>query len=203
MHEDEHIPSLGPAVPRWGNKLTRAIGRLLLKAYRWHVEGRLPDAAKFVIVLAPHTSSLDFFTNLGVMLTVGFKSHWLVADAYDWWPLGIFLRWLGGIPVDRSMPHDLVSQMVSRFEKSDAFILAIFPEGTRKRVRRWKRGFWYMAAGARVPIQLVAVDYDKRASVFGPLIMPSENIEVDMEKIRIFYRGVRGKHPGKFDADYK
>lgn len=202
MDGEKYVPQIGPEVPRWGNKLTRAIGRLLLDGCRWRIEGQIPNAARFVIVLAPHTSSWDFLTNIGVMLAVGFKSYWLVADAYDWWPLEYFLRWLGGIPVDRSMPRDLVSHMVKRFEENDKFILAIFPEGTRKRVRQWKTGFWHIAAGAGVPIQLVAVDYEKRASIFGPVIEPSGQIDEDLKKIRIFFQGVKGKHPDQFDPGY-
>lgn len=202
MHEKKHLPSLGPAVPRWGNKLTRAFGRLLLNSYRWHVEGQLPNAARFVIIVAPHTSSWDFLPTMGTMLAVGFQSYWLIADTYNWWPLGNFLGWLGGIPVDRSMRRDLVSQIVKRFKENDKFILAMSPEGTRKSARTWKTGFWHIAAGAGVPIQIVAVDYEKRATIFGPVIEPSDNIEADMEKIQMCYQGVRAKHPDQFDAEY-
>ncbi len=203
MLEDMYVPSVGEAVPRFGNRLTRSIGRLLLVVCRWRIEGRLPDASKFVIALAPHTSSWDFVTNMGTMIAMGFRSSWLIADAYDWWPLGYFIRRLGGIPIDRSVPHDLVSRMVRRFRESDAFILAIFPEGTRRRVREWKTGFWHIAAGAGVSIQLVAVDYEKRATLFGPLIEPSGDIEADMAKIRDYFRGVRGKRPDLFDQEYR
>ncbi len=202
MGEKKYIPPLGPAVPRWGNRLTKAVGRLLLAGYGWRVEGQLPDASKFVIVLAPHTSCWDFLTNMGTMLAVGFQSHWFIADAYDWWPFGKFLRWLGAVPVDRSMSHDLVSKMVKRFKESDEFILAIYPEGARKRVGQWKTGFWHIASRSGVPIQLVTVDYEKRVTLFGPVIESSGSVEADMEKIQAHYQGARGKHPDQFDGDY-
>lgn len=201
MYENKHIPPLTPAVPKWGNNLTKAMGRMLLGVYRWYIEGHLPDAPRFVIVLAPHTSSMDFFIGMGTMFAVGFKSSWFIADAYDWWPLGNVLRWLGAIPVDRTMRLDLVARMVEKFNRSDRFILAIFPEGSRQKIEQWKTGFWHIADGAGVPIQLVAMDYDKRATIFGPVIETSGDREKDMKAIRRHFRSVRGKHPDKFEAD--
>jgi 1-acyl-sn-glycerol-3-phosphate acyltransferase len=109
------IPELGPLTPRKGNTLTRAIGRLLLTTYGWQVRGKMHNAPKFVMVLAPHTSSWDFYTPIATMLAVGFWSSWLIAAAYTWWPLGVFMRWLGGIPVHRSTSNNLVAQVVKAF----------------------------------------------------------------------------------------
>lgn len=193
---------LGPLVPRRGNILTRAIGRLLLSAYRWHVEGEVYNASKFVVVLAPHTSAWEFLTNIATMRAVGFRSYWLIADVYAWWPLSSFIRWLGGVPVDRSINHDLVSQLVRRFNESDELILTLYPEGTREKALKWRTGFWHIAVGARVPIQLVDINYEKRATVFGPVIEPSDDLEADMKKIQAHYRDVPTKHPDQFGGEY-
>lgn len=197
-----NIPELGSLTPRWGNVLTRAIGRLLLAGYRWRVEGNVHNAARLIGVLAPHTSLWDFYTTMATMLAVGFRTSWLIADAYTWWPLGVFMRWLGGIPVKRDAPQNLVSQIVKTFDENDKLLLALFPEGTRKNVFKWKTGFWHIAVQAEIPIQLVSLDYDRRATVFGPVIEPSSSPEADMERIQKYYRGVRAKHPEKFGGEY-
>ncbi len=196
------VPVLGAAVPRWGNRLTKAIGRFLLAGYHWHIEGQVLNESKFVMILAPHTSSWEFLTSIATRLALGMGNHWLVADAYAWWPLGRLMGWLGGVPVDRRSHHDLVSQMVQTFRTSNRFILALYPEGTRRRVSQWKTGFWHIATAARVPIQIVSIDYAKRATVFGPVFEPSGNLEADMRKIQAQYRGVRAKYPDQFGGEY-
>ena len=195
-------PLLGAAIPQQGNSLTKAIGSLLLTGYQWHIEGEVLNASKFVMILAPHTSSWEFLTNIATRLTLGLGNHWLIADAYAWWPLGSFMGWLGGIPVDRSAHHDLVPKMVQRFRKNDRFILALYPEGTRRRVQQWKTGFWHIAVGADVPIQIVSIDYEKRATIFGPAFEPSGNVEADMKKIQAHYQRIRAKYPDQFDGEY-
>jgi 1-acyl-sn-glycerol-3-phosphate acyltransferase len=193
-----NIPELGPLTPQRGNVLTRAIGRLLLAGYRWQVEGNVHNAPKVMGVLAPHTSSWDFYTTIATMLAVGFRSSWLIADAYTWWPLGVFMRWLGGIPVKRNASNNLVSQIVKSFDENDRLLLALFPEGTRKNVIEWKTGFWHIAVQAEVPIQLISLDYDRRVTEFGPVIEPSHSLEADMERIQKYFHGVEAKYPDKF-----
>ena len=117
------IPELGPLTPRKGNALTMAIGRFMLFAYRWRVKGEMHNAKKFVMVLAPHTSSWDFYTPIATMLADGFWSSWLIAAAYTWWPLGVFMRWLGGITVHRSASHNMVSQVVKSFNDNEELVL--------------------------------------------------------------------------------
>lgn len=197
-----HIPQLGPLTPQKSNVLTRAIGRFLLFGLRWQVKGTVYNAPKLVMVLAPHTSTCDFLVGLASMLAVGFRSSWLIAAKHTWWPLGIFMRRLGGIPVHRSAPHDVVSQMVKTFNDNDKLLFALSPEGTRKKVTKWKTGFWHIAANAGVPIQLISFDYARRITECGPVIETSNNIEADMKLIQNYYKGVQAKYPSKFDGEY-
>ncbi len=182
--------------------LTRAIGRSLLAGYRWKVEGKVHNSPKIVMVIAPHTSLWDFFTTHATMLAVGFRSSWLISDAYTWWPLGTIMRWLGGIPVKRNTSNKLVSQIVHTFDENEKLMLSLFPEGTRKKVDKWKSGFWHIAVQASVPIQLVSLDYDRRVTEFGPVIEPSHSLETDMKRIQKHYQSVSGKYPDNFGAEY-
>jgi 1-acyl-sn-glycerol-3-phosphate acyltransferase len=112
------------------------------------------------------------------------------------------MRRLGGIPVHRSAPHEVVSQIVKTFNDNDRLLLALSPEGTRKKVARWKTGFWHIAALAGVPIQLVSFDYARRITECGPVIETSNNIEADMKLIQNYYKGVQAKYPSKFGGEY-
>lgn len=197
-----NVYELGPLTPQRGNALTRAFGRLLLAGYQWRVKGRVHNAQKFLVVLAPHTSSWDFFTTHSTMLALGFRSSWLIADGYTWWPLGIVIRWLGGIPVKQNTSTNLVSQIVRAFHENDQLMLALFPEGTRKNVLKWRTGFWHIAVQSGVPIQLVSLDYEKRISEFGPVIEPTDSLEDDMARIQSHYREVKAKYPELFDGEH-
>jgi 1-acyl-sn-glycerol-3-phosphate acyltransferase len=173
-----------------------------LFVFRWQVTGKVHNAPKFVMVWAPHTSLWDFFIAHASRLAVGFQSSWLVAAKHARGPLGIVMRRLGGIPIHRSASHNVVSQIVEAFKANDRLLLAIAPEGTRRKVDKWKTGFWYIAVQAGVPVQLVSFDYEKRVTVCGPVIELSEDMEADMQRIQNYYKGVIAKHPEKFGGEY-
>lgn len=196
------IPKLGDLTPKTNSVIKKAIGRFLLWCYRWRVEGEVHNAKKFMVILAPHTSYWDFLTNMSIMLALGVNNRWFVADAFCWWPLGNLMRWLGGIPIDRSSPQDLVSFTISKFADHDELILALYPEGTTRKAEKWKTGFWHIARGADIPIQFLSVDYKKRASVFGPVIKPSDDIKADMKKIQAYFKDVTPKTPENFTGEY-
>jgi len=196
------VPELGPLTPQKSNAITRAIGRLILSVFRWRVTGKMHNAPKFVMVWAPHTSLWDFFIAHASMLAVGFQSSWLVAARHARGPVGAIMRRLGGIPIHRSTSHNVVSQMVETFNANNRLLLAISPEGTRRKVDKWKTGFWYIAVQAGVPIQLVSFDYENRVTECGPVIEPSDDIDVDMKRIQNFYKGIRAKNPEKFGGEY-
>ena len=105
------------------------------------------------------------------------------------------MRRLGGIPVDRRAPHSLVTQMAQKFKSSDDLVLAVPPEGTRRKVAGWKSGFYHIASEAGVPIGLGYLDYEKKLCGLGAFVIPSGNITQDMDGIRRFYRNIRGKYP--------
>jgi 1-acyl-sn-glycerol-3-phosphate acyltransferase len=197
-----YIPEPGPSTPQKSNVLSRATGRLLLFVLRWQIKGKVHNAPKFVMILAPHTSIWDFYVGLAGMLAVGLHSSWLISSAYTWWPLGFFLRRLGGIPIYRNGSHNFVSQIVESFNNNERMMVTLFPEGTRKKVERWRTGFWYIASEAEIPIQLISFDYKKRVTECGPVIEPSNNIEADMKKIQEFYKNVQAKYPEKFGGEY-
>jgi len=191
------IPTLATKVPQRGNWFTKWLGRVLLRLCRWHIEGDVCNASKFVFVMAPHTSWWDFTVNLGVKLAMGFHVSWFIANKYTKGLIGIMLANIGAVPVERNSRNDMVTQMAAAFNQRDKFVLAIFPEGTRKRVDSWKTGFWHIAKQAQVPVQLVAVDYRKRATVFGPIMDLSDDKDADIQRMRDYFKPVLAKNPEK------
>ena len=180
------------------NRLERLIRWLLLQWFRrggWTISGTLPPDPKFVIMGASHTSNWDFLVFLGAVHALGRKVHFIGKHSLFRWPLGGFMRALGGIPVDRRSSQDLVSQVVAAFDAHDDFILVVAPEGTRSRTAEWKTGFYQIALKAGVPIVAAGPDFPTRRGVFGPVIRPTGNYAEDMKPAFAFFRTITPKHP--------
>jgi len=168
-----------------------------LKIIGWRKSGQVPKLPKFVLIAAPHTSNWDFPVTLAIVFAFRMQLHWLGKESLFRWPFGILFRWLGGIPVNRSKSTDMVAQTIQTFKEKARLVMMLAPEGTRKKVRYWKTGFYHIATGANVPIVMGFLDYAKKAGGIGPILMPTGNIESDMEKIRAFYENIKGKVPDK------
>jgi 1-acyl-sn-glycerol-3-phosphate acyltransferase len=164
----------------------------------WTFEGSLPDEPKFVLIVAPHTSNWDFLVGLGAYFALGFRASFLAKHTLFRWPLGIFMRWLGGVPVERSVSRDRVSETIAAFRESEKLIVIVAPEGTRKRVTDWKTGFYHVADGAGVPIVPVAFDYALKIVRIAPIFRTTGHRDSDMARIKEFYRGVVARHPENF-----
>jgi len=177
------------------NQILHFLAISYLWFFSWKKEGQVPDAPKFVMIAAPHTSNWDLPLTLILSLAFRMKVFWLGKHTIFRAPFGSLFKWLGGVPVDRRQANDLVTQCVQTFKKSARMIMIIPPEGTRSKVRYWKTGFYYIAHGAGVPIALGYIDYKRKAGGIGPAVATTGNIEGDMVKIREFYAGVTGKNP--------
>ncbi len=163
----------------------------------WKVEGGPPDIDKYVIVVAPHTSNMDFFVGLCVKYMYrGFKPSFMAKNSLFKIPLvGWFMTSIGGHPVDRSKKNSLVDQVVEVFNKKDKFIMTITPEGTRSYVPKWKTGFYYVAHKAKVPIVLTGFDYENKIVWMKEIIEPSGDVDQDIEKMQAYFRKIKGRHP--------
>lgn len=114
-------------------------------------------------------------------------------------PPGLIFKAVGGIPVNRGRKSSLVDQMAERFATSKHFHLAITPEGTRKANPNWKKGFYFIALKAQVPIVLVGIDYPSKTISCTKAIMPTGDMAKDMHEIKLYYKDFRGKNPKNFD----
>jgi 1-acyl-sn-glycerol-3-phosphate acyltransferase len=171
------------------------VGKAWMGAFGWRVEGELPAARKFVFIAAPHTSNWDLVFMLMAAFVLGVRISWLGKHTLFRRPFGWFMRSLGGIPVNRRSPQNLVQQVAARFAKTDDLILAVSPEGTRKEVTYWKSGFYQIALAAQVPIAMGFLDFGRKVGGLGPLLHLTGEVSADMDQVRAFYRDIRGKRP--------
>jgi len=161
----------------------------------WKLIGPFPEVEKCVVIIAPHTSWIDFFIGLLVRSIVNREINFIGKHSLFKPPFGWYFRWMGGTPIDRSRNSDTVVNTTKIFEQRDIFRLALSPEGTRKKVGQWKSGFYYIAKQAKVPIIMVSFDYGKKEVTISEPIFTTDNKETDFKQYKEFYKGVVGKIP--------
>ncbi len=164
----------------------------------WKTNVTVPNFDKCVVCAAPHTSNLDLFIGKLYYGAIGRKTSFMMKKDWFFFPLGLIFKAVGGIPVDRSRKTSLVDQMVAVFAKKKVFHLAITPEGTRKANPNWKKGFYYIALKAQVPIVLIGIDYPTKTITSTKSLMPTGDIEADMREIKLYFKDFKGKHPDQF-----
>lgn len=163
----------------------------------WTAVGDLPDAPKFIIVGAPHTSNWDFLVFLGTVDARGRRVRFIGKRSLFRWPFDGFMRALGGVPVDRGTRQDLVGQIVEQVRRHDDFAMIIAAEGTRDRTTKWKTGFYQIALRAGIPIVCAGPDYPRRRGIFGPIIHPTGDYDADMAPGFAFFRSLQPKFPDR------
>jgi len=171
------------------------LAKLVFRLSGWKTEGTVPQSHRFVMIAAPHTSNWDAFIMVTAAQIFRLKLAWFIKEAAFFFPLGPILRAFGGVPIDRSVRHNMVEQAVARFQQSERLILAVPPEATRKKSTSWKTGFYYIARGAGVPIVLGYLDYRRKVAGLGPAFTPTGDIEADFRAFAKFYATVTPKFP--------
>jgi 1-acyl-sn-glycerol-3-phosphate acyltransferase len=179
------------------SQLLRFLSNSIMRLIGWKVEGALPNLPKYLIIGAPHTSNWDFLLFLATIFHLKVDARYMGKAELFRGPFGWFFYWCGGIPVDRKKSQGLVEQMVEACNNSDKFILTIAPEGTRHKVKEWKRGFYHIAKGAGIPIIMAKVDGKKKAMCVGEIFHLTEDMEADMLAIQDAFKGMVGINPRK------
>jgi len=194
------VLDLPPQAPRRPRGLVAALGRLILWLGGWKMRGAWPNVPRLVVLAAPHSSAWDGLWGLSAKMAMGVEVKFMAkAELFhglSGWLLGPILRALGAIPIDRSSPAGLVNEVAARFAGADQFWLVLAPEGTRRRVERWKTGFWRIARAANVPVVCAYFHYPERVIGIGECFDLTDDLEADMAKIRTYYRPWIGKNRG-------
>lgn len=180
--------------------IKHALCRWVLHILGWKIVNKGDDVPKCVICVAPHTSNVDFTMGKLFYNAIGGKVKFLIKKEWFFFPLNILFKSMGGIPINRSKSSSMTEQLAEEFAKRETFHLAVTPEGTRKKAKEWKKGFYYIALKAGVPIQVAYIDYGKKELGIKATFYPTGNADEDILAIRSMYAGVKGLHEKNFAA---
>ncbi len=176
------------------------LAKWILKKWGWKLSGTLPDLhhLKVVVISAPHTSMYDYVIGRLFYFANRVDARVMIKKELFFFPLGRILRSIGAFPVNRGKSTGIVDQIVENFKNSSSLILTITPEGTRKKTKHWKKGFYQIATQAGVPILPSYFDYKRKVIGVGPLFYPTGNYEKDLFELQKFFVGVTARHPDQF-----
>lgn len=184
--------------PRAHRPLFPSLARRALRLAGWTIRGALPELPKFIIVVAPHTSNWDFPIGVAALFALDLEAHWFGKDSLFHEPMGTILRMLGGRPVHRETPEGVVAEMAAAIRAEPKFVLALAPEGTRKRVTHWRSGFYRIAEAANLPVVAVSFDWSRREVGINPPRELSGDLAADVGALQALYRPEMARHPAGF-----
>jgi len=172
---------------------------IYFKILGWKVVGNTnfskDKIKKAVIIAAPHTSWHDFYMGVLLRSVLNIKTNFVGKKELFVFPLGWLFRLLGGAPIDRHTKENKVSTIAKLFSQNEEFRMTMSPEGTRKKVDKWRTGFYYIAKEAKVPIIMFTLDFENKQNKISEPFYPTDNVEKDFEFMHAFYKDVKGKIP--------
>ncbi len=174
------------------SKLLRKFGRFGINMSGWSIKGKIPDEERIVLIAAPHTSNWDFILAMLAIFGLNIKLRWLGKHSIFKPGFKIFFEWLGGIPVYRDDPSSLIENVVNIVNEEKSIVIAMTPEGTRKKVKRWKTGFLRIAEQTNSKILLISIDAPTKIIKIGKIFNPSGDNEKDLAYIQKYYSAFRG-----------
>ena len=179
------------------SKLLRKIARFGINISGWSIKGKVPDEERILIIAAPHTSNWDFILAMLAIFGLNIKLRWLGKHSIFKPGFKFFFKWLGGIPVYRDNPSTLIDSVVKIVKKEKSIVIAMTPEGTRKKVKRWKTGFLRIAKQTHSKILLISIDAPTKSIEIGKIFNPTGNSDEDLAFIQKYYSSFRGINPNK------
>jgi 1-acyl-sn-glycerol-3-phosphate acyltransferase len=198
LHDGDGLPGIPASAPRSGIPAwpRRACWWFFHRLGGWRFEGDFPDVPRLVIIVAPHSSAWDAIWGLAAKIGLDLDIAFMAKREAFIGPLGWLLRWAGGLPVDRAAPGGIAAQVAEGMRQRGHSWFLLAPEGTRRRVREWKSGFWKIARAADAPVLCVAFDYPSRTIHLGPVLAMGEDLAAEMARVRAWYRPFIGKNRG-------
>jgi 1-acyl-sn-glycerol-3-phosphate acyltransferase len=196
--ENNGFPVPPPGAPQVKSWWRRPFGILLMRLSGWRIAGNLPNIPKFVMIVAPHTSNWDFLRGILPYCVLRLDTTWFAKHTAFAWPFGIIARHFGGMPIDRTKGGNIVRTCVAEFARRERMAITITPEGTRKKVKEWKLGFYYIAKEAGVPVLPVALNYPKKLVMIMPPYYPTGDADADLAAIKAMYSKEMARYPENF-----
>ena len=181
-------------------KVFQWLGKIMLSIFGWKVKGSIANeysGKKLVVIVAPHTSNWDGILGFAAIAGLDVRIIFIGKHTAFQYPLGVFLRYMGGIPVDRSRPGGVIQVVIDKIKNNENALIALSPEGTRSKVVEWKTGFLRIAKELNAKIVPVSLDFSKKEILFGNVFTPSGNNKKDISDLKDYYSIFTPKHPEK------
>tara|TARA_B100001115_G_scaffold183824_1_gene183917 strand:- start:257 stop:808 length:552 start_codon:yes stop_codon:yes gene_type:complete len=179
--------------------MKRALGKFFFYLAGWKLKANITDEIKHsVMVAAPHTSNWDFPFALAAFWMMGIDLKYFIKNAYTRGLHGWFFRWTGAIGVNQKK-HGNLTDYAIRLLKERKMVVLVPAEGTRKKVDKWRTGFYRIAIEAKVPISLGYLDYAKKEAGIRGVFWPSGDFDQDMAHIEAEYRDIGPKFPENYN----
>jgi len=175
--------------------IRRLIARVFWAFSRWRLVTEPAPRRPSILIGAPHTSNWDFVVMLAITWRLNIRVRWLGKKSLFHGWRGPIMRSLGGIPVDRAAPSNVVSEVLDLIRAGKIFSLVITPDGTRSGNTHWKSGFYRIAREAQIAVTLGYVDRSTMTTGIGPTFELSGDVSRDMDRIRAFYVDKAGVRP--------
>ena len=179
---------------KWGSSF-QWLGKIVLGSFGWQIIGSIPNEERILIVAAPHTSNWDFIIAIAALFALNVNVKWLGKDSLFIPGTAWFFKWLGGIPVNRENPNLLIDYVVKTVEKEKGLIIGIAPEGSRKKVDRWKSGFLRIAKQTDAKILFLSIDAPSKKLKIGEIFEPSGDNEKDIKFVMNYFKQYKGINP--------
>ena len=182
-------------------KIFQWLGKIMLSIFGWKVKGSIANEysdKKLVVIVAPHTSNWDGILGFAAIAGLDVRIIFIGKHTAFQYPLGVFLRYIGGIPVDRSRPGGVIQVVIDKIKNNENALIALSPEGTRSKVVEWKTGFLRIAKELNAKIVPVSLDFSKKEILFGDIFTPSGNNKKDISDLKYYYSIFTPKHPEKY-----
>ena len=182
-------------------KALQWLGRTVLSIFGWKVKGNISDeysGKKLVVTVAPHTSNWDGIFGVAAVAGLDARITFIGKHTVFRYGLGKFLKYMGGIPVDRSKPGGIIQDAINQIKDIEGSLIAISPEGTRSKVKEWKTGFLRIASEINAHIVPASLDFSKKEIVLGKAFIPSGNKIKDILDLKEYYSVFVPKHPENY-----
>ena len=182
-------------------RFIRWLGRSLLYVLGWKVLGSIGEEhaeKNLVVIVAPHTSNWDGILGVAAIAGLDARISFLGKDTAFKYGLGAFLKYMGGIPIDRSNPGGVINDAIEKIRRINGTLLGMSPEGTRSKVDAWKTGFLRIAKGIDAKIIPASLDFAKKEVLLGKTFTPTGDNKKDILSLQDYYKGFTAKHPEKY-----
>ena len=177
------------------------LGRSLLSCLGWTVLGKIGEEyanKNLVVIVAPHTSNWDGILGVAAIAGLDARISFIGKEAAFKYGLGAFLRYMGGIPVDRTKPGGIIQDAIDQIKEINGTLIGMAPEGTRSKVKEWKTGFLRIAEELNTKIVPASIDFAKKEILLGKIFTPSGDNLKDIADLKNYYKTFTPKHPENF-----